>query len=175
VVQDGFNAWCFPLSYEGYTPAGPVGPADSSALVVKDDLLSVKIPAAFCTLAYSFNQPVPEGTVLTLFDGTSAFMRLPLKPVDGSPDQAWTTVNHTYVVNPPYWEVSYRLVVNGPDGKELWSNVVKFGKPLPEECVFGGLPDPITLYCTKNDPWEIEPWPDVTYPYDRSRLTPGGE
>lgn len=172
VAEDGFKAWCFPQSYTGYVPSGPEGGADTSQLVSTDGNLSIKIPAAFCTLDFRFNQAMPEGVVLTLFDGSNAFLRLPLQPVEGHADEGWTSVNHNYVVNPPYWEVFYRLSVSGPDGKELWTHDLKFGKPLPEECLFGGLPDPVTLSCAKTDPWEIEPWPDVTYPYDRSRLTP---
>ncbi len=175
VAEDGFKAWCYPLSYAGYTPQGPEGPADTSQLINKDGNLSIKIPAAFCTLSFRFNQAMPEGAVLTLFDGSNAFLRLPLKAVDGHADQGWTSVSHTYVVNPPFWEVSYRLSLSGADGKELWTNAVKFGKPLPDECPFGGLPDPITLYCTHTDPWEVEPWPDVTRPYDPTRLTPSGD
>lgn len=170
LAEDGFKAWCFPLEYAGYVPTGPEGPADTNQMVNKDGQLSIKIPASLCTLSFKFNQAMPEGAVLTFFDGSSAFQRLPLKAVEGRADEGWTSISHTYVVNPPFWEVSYRLSVSGPDGAELWTDTLKFAKPLPEECPYGGLPDPVTLYCRETDPWEIEPWPDVTRPYDPSRI-----
>lgn len=175
LAEDGFKAWCFPLEYAGYVPTAPEGGADASPLVNKDGILSIKIPASICTLAFKFNQPMPAGAVLTFFDGNNAFQRLPLQAVEGRGDEGWTSVSHTYVVNPPYWEVSFRLSLSGPDGAELWTNQVTFAKVKPDECPFGGLPDPITLYCTHTDPWEVEPWPDVTRPYDPTRLTPSGE
>ena len=172
VVEDGFNAWCVPQSYAGIQPTGPDAPVDANLLAAKPEGLQVKIPAGFCTMIYRFNQPVPGGVSLALFDSSSPFLKIPLKPVEGHPDEVWATVSHDYVVNPPFWEVTYRLVVLDAQDKELWSEPVKFAKPLPSPCQYGGLPDPVTLYCTGTDPKEIEPHPDVTWPAFYTRVPP---
>jgi hypothetical protein len=134
--------------------------------------MRVPIPAVYCVMVYGFNQPVPTGLELGFFDGANLFYKRPLAAADGKPDVAWAEVRHQYVIDPPFWEVEYRLAVISPDGKELWSHPVNFARPAPEECLFGGLPDPVTLSCAVTDPGEIEPHADATYPYDRSRLTP---
>jgi hypothetical protein len=172
VLPDGFNAWCAPLGYEGVQPTGPDAPDYARQLTLAGDQYQVPIPAVFCDLVYQFNQAVPAGLKMQILEGSFAFVEAPLIPDPAKPEVAWAAVTHDYVVNPPMWEVVYRVAVVDSNGTELWSNPVKFVKPLPEPCPYGGLPDPVTLWCTVTDPWEIEPWPDVTYPYDRSRLTP---
>ncbi len=172
LADAGFNAWCAPQEYAGTKPSGPDAPDYARKLSVNgagNTLdLTVPIPAAYCVLAYRFNQAAPQGAVLTFFDGKSAFLRLPLQAADGHPEEVWAAVNHTYVVNPPLWSVSYRLAVNTANGKELWSNPVTFAKPLPKPCPYGGYPDPVTMYCTGTDPWEVEPHPGIKYPYPRT-------
>jgi hypothetical protein len=171
VLSDGFNAWCASQRYAGSQPSGPDAPADARVMTNKNNQLQVQIPAAFCTLVVRFNQAVPDGSTLTFFDGKNPFLKLPLKPAEGHPEEAWASVTHGYVVNPPYWSVAYHLSVTGPDGKELWANSLTFAKPLPETCIYTNkLPDPVTGYCPITDPLEIEPHPDTVYPYDRSRL-----
>lgn len=168
-MEDGFSAWCAPQSYAGIQPTSPDAPADANLLAMQGDVLQVKIPAGFCTMIYHFNQPLPADLSLVFFDSSSAFLKIPLRQAEGRPDEGWASVSHDFVINPPYWEVTYRLAVLDPQGKELWSEPVKFAKPLPTPCQFGGLPDPVTLYCTKSDPLEIEPHPDITWPWNYTR------
>jgi hypothetical protein len=170
VLADGFNAWCAPQDYDLITPTGPDAPDYARKLAKQGDQLNVPIPAAYCVLAFHFNQAAPQGAVLTIYDSNNPFLRLPLQAADGKPDEVWTTVKHSYVVNPPFWSVVYRLSVSGSDNQELWSNSVAFVKPLPKPCPFGGYPDPVTLYCTITDPWEIEPHPDAKYPYPHTPI-----
>jgi hypothetical protein len=165
VLPDGFRAWCAPQEYQGVQITGPDEiPVYANLLAQNGETFQVKIPAAFCVLAYQFNQPVPAGSNLVIYNGNSPFVNLPLTPVDGQPDQGWAIVAHDYVINPPFWEITYQVAVTDPEGKELWSQPVKFAKPLPANCPFGGLPDPVTLYCRQSDPKELEPHPDVTFP-----------
>lgn len=173
VLDKGLTAWCVPESYAGTMPAGPDAPQDARLLTTKGETLQVGIPAAYCVIEVQFNQVAPEGAQVLMYDSDTAvepFLKLPLAAAADRPALSWTSVSHPYVVNPPYWEITYRIDVAGPDGQALWSNPVKFAKPLPPECPYGGLPDPVTLWCAVTDPWEIEPWPDVEYPYDRSKL-----
>ncbi len=170
LTSDGFSVWCAPESYAGVLPKSPDAPKDANLLAENNKQLEVKIPAAYCVVTVKFNQAAPQGAKLFFDDAGNAFLKLPLAAVDGKADTTWATVTHTYVVNPPLWWVTYRLAVVNADGKELWTNSVKFAKPLPKTCIYGGLPDPVTLWCTKTDPYEIEPYPWTVYPYDHDRL-----
>ncbi len=170
VLPDGFTAWCAPQEYQGVSLTNPDAPAYANVLADKAGDLRVKIPAAFCVMAYTFNQPVPEGTNLVFYNANSPFLNLPLTPVEGRPEQAWAVLGHDYVINPPFWEITYRAAVTNPDGDEIWSQPVTFAKPLPAPCPFGGLPDPVTLYCRQSDPKELEPHPDVTFPAYYTRV-----
>lgn len=164
VTADGFSAWCAPQQYQGVKVTGPDAPEYANLLALTGERLQVKIPAAFCVLAFRFNQPLPEGANLVMFSANSPFVNLPLKPAEGDPELGWAVVGHDYVINPPFWEITYPTAVLAADGTELWAEPVTFAKPLPNNCPFGGLPDPVTLYCRQTDPKELEPHPDVTFP-----------
>lgn len=172
VIDHSFNAWCAPLEYAGTKPLSYEPPTYARTMTYAEELPVASIPGVYCVISFQFNQPVPAGVELHVMDSASTFIRTPLAAADGHPDVGWAVVNHPYVVNPPLWQITYQLAVVGPDGQELWSNPVEFAKPLPETCLFGGLPNPVTMYCAITDPLEIEPHPDAKYPYDRSRLTP---
>jgi len=172
VAEDGVNIWCAPLDYAGTKATGPEEPDYARKMIKTSNGLQASIPGAYCVVAARFNQAAPEGLALQFAEGKSVFLKQPLAVADNQADVAWTSVTHGYVMNPPLWWVDYNLSIVREDGKEIWSSPVRFAKPLPETCIYGGLPDPVTLWCTKTDPWEIEPHPDVTYPYDRTRLTP---
>jgi hypothetical protein len=172
VLDDGFNVWCAPLDYAGTKAQGPAEPDYARKMVKTADSLQASIPATYCVAVYHFNQAVPEGMTLNLLEGKSVFLKQPLVAADGQADVAWTSLSHSYVINPPFWWVDYTLTVLDSAGNQVWSNLVRFQKPLPEPCVYGGLPDPVTLWCTITDPYEVEPHPGIKYPYDRSRLTP---
>jgi len=167
VQQEGFDAWCAPIEYAGTSPASQDAPAYAVKMVIKGEQAELHIPASYCVLSFQFNQPVPDGAALTLFDGANPFLKLPLKAAEGLPDVAWASVTHHYVINPPLWYVDYRLSVAGPDGKELWSQPARFARTQPGLCPDLTYPDPVTLYCNPFDPREIEPHPeDPDYPYN---------
>lgn len=167
VQQEGFDAWCAPIEYAGTSPASQDAPAYAVKMMIKGEQAELHIPASYCVLSFQFNQPVPDGAALTLFDGANPFLKLPLKAAEGLPNVAWASVTHHYVINPPLWYVDYRLSVAGPDGKELWSQPARFARTQPGLCPDLTYPDPVTLYCNPFDPREIEPHPeDPDYPYN---------
>jgi len=172
VLENGFNVWCAPLEYSGTRPASQEVPEYARIMTYSDEQPVVPIPAVYCVVSFQFNQVVDIELELRVSDKSSVFMRKPLDVADGQKDVAWTVLNHPYIVNPPLWQVNYTLAIFDQNETKLWTEPVKFARPLPETCLFGGLPDPVTLYCAISDPWEIEPHPDAVYPYDRSRLTP---
>lgn len=170
VLPDGFDVWCAPVSYAGTVPTSADPVADARKLAVTNNQLQVLIPAAYCSVVVRFNQAAPADAQLYFYDSGSPFIKTALKPVDGHPDEAWATIRHGYVVNPPLWQATYALSVVDGKGQELWKNNIKFYKDMFLKCPYGDTPDPVTLYCAVTDPWEIEPHPDATYPYDHDHL-----
>lgn len=166
VKPDGLTVWCNPLDYAGMYQPGPIVPEVARKLTDVNGQLQVYIPAEFCVLVYAFNQPIPEGVEMRMYDGTGqAFIETDLTVAPDQPEVGFVSVSNAYVVNHNYWELVYDLAVFDPDGQELRKDAVKFGKVLPANCPFGGLPDPVTLQCALSDPWEVEPHPDAHYPY----------
>jgi hypothetical protein len=174
VLPEGFAMWCNPVDSAGAFQPGVEVPKVARVMKDVNGQLEVTIPAEFCTMIYSFNQSVPDGLEMWMFDSRQTpFLKTKLAPTEGHPEIAFAAVTQPFVVNPPFWSVPYRIEIVSPDGKILRSDLVNFAKTLPSPCTFGGWPDPVTLYCPTTDPWEVEPHPGVRYPYPT--LTPSSD
>jgi hypothetical protein len=116
-------------------------------------LVNFHIPAVTCTLVLRFNQAVPAGMSLQVWDARpqEPFVVYEFNPNPGNPNEAFAIMNHTYIINPPKWWMDFTLVVVTPDGKEVFRAPAHFFKSLPEKCWDDSLPDPITLFCPIQD------------------------
>lgn len=170
LADKGFNVWCLPTAYAGTKPTSADAPDYANQLTTKNAKLEIRIPATFCEIVVTLNQAAPKGLKVVFYDGKTPFQTKDLVASEGKINQVWASVDHSYVVNPPYWEITYTVAVVDAAGKELYSSPVKFAKATPKACPYGGLPDPVTLWCTVTDPWEIEPYPWSVYPYDHANL-----
>lgn len=171
VLPDGFAAWCMPAKL-GINRVGDqpeVMPANAWAGKIENGQMRLRAPGSFCTLTFTFNQPAPAGAMLKFYSGKlpNSWLSIPLVPAASNPNMAVATYNHAALVNPPAWEVNYRVAVVSADGKELRTDGLTIFKALPARCWDNTLPDPVTLYCKNLDgDWNVDrPW---TWP------TPGG-
>jgi hypothetical protein len=133
----------------------------------------VYIPDEFCVAVYTFNQPVPPGASLWIYDAQDRpFFKAELTADGANPAVGYAAFDQEIIMNPPFWQVTYPLAAVTAEGQELRKDSVVFGKVIPAECPYGGLPDPVTLYCAITDPWEVEPHPTVVYPYKTHTPSP---
>ncbi len=167
VVPEQSAFWCLPLDY-AFPASQPVvtnaAPAGARAGTMQDGTLNIQIPAISCTLVFAFNQPVPAGVRLDLayeLQPESPWLSSELTPAAENANLAYITLDHEYVVTPPYWEITFPATVRGPDGSALWSAPIRFFKALPNPCWDGSLPDPVTLYCKSYDgDWNYDDFPN---------------
>ncbi|MCJ7621943.1 MAG: hypothetical protein MUO76_00450, partial [Anaerolineaceae bacterium] len=62
--------------------------------------------------------------------------------------KGFITLDHYFIVDPPYWEIPYYISIISPDGDDLWQGSVKMVRGWdPHRCADGSLPDPVTLQC----------------------------
>jgi hypothetical protein len=158
VMDQGFQVWCLPVDAlnPATQPSAPPAGARIGAFVDYMKSTRVIIPASACTLAYTFNQPLPEGVSIEAhyFYGGAPWLTATLVPSADNPAVASLSLNQPDVVNPPLWRVNYLFVVKYA-GKDLRSDVVSFYKPTAR-CWEGSLPDPVTLTCPSSDSREPE-------------------
>lgn len=162
VLPDGFSAWCMP---EGSTmavsvdAAGSIPPAARPAELV-DGVPELIVRAQSCTFVFRFNQPVPAGSELLIYGKESKpWLKAALSPAGDNPTVVYATLNHRYIIDPPFWIIDYRFSIQTPDGLEAWSGPVKFRRGWqPELCWNGEWPDPGTLLCPPNPNSDIHPW-----------------
>ena len=161
-VSQSLTAWCMGLEFNGAANyAGGVYdmPAGGKAAVMNGDVVNLSVPAVSCTLAFQMSQPLAAGTRLELaeMNSATAWLSAELTPAAGSDRQGFVTLTHAYVINPPFWEITYPYRVKSPDGTVLAEGKLRLAKPAPQLCWNGDIPDPVTLQCVKNDPKELEP------------------
>ncbi len=161
-VPQSLTAWCMGMEFSGAANyAGGVYdmPAGGKAAVMIGDVVNLSVPAVSCTLAFQMSQPLAAGTRLELaeMNSATAWLSAELTPAAGSDRQGFVTLTHAYVINPPFWEITYPYRVKGPDGTVLTEGKLRLAKPAPQLCWNGDIPDPVTLQCVKNDPKELEP------------------
>jgi hypothetical protein len=158
VAEQGFQVWCLPVDAAGLVSQTSAPPANARIGAYLDQYKAIRviIPASTCTLAYSFNQPMPKDVTLEgyYFYGGQPWLTTSLTPAADNPNLGYLTLDHPAVVNPPLWRVDYqfKLKYNGAD---LRSDVVSFYKPV-QRCWEGSLPDPVTLHCPESDSREPE-------------------
>jgi hypothetical protein len=158
VAPDGINPWCLPITF-GSIKEGPNGPASMpdgarpGSVDKTTGRINFHIPAIECTLVIAFNQPIPTGMKLQVWDARpqEPFItyEILVNPINSR--EGYAKMNHAYIVNPPKWWLDYTMVVVTADGKEVLRSPVRVFKSLPEKCWDDSLPDPITLFCPIQD------------------------
>lgn len=151
VVEDGVSIWCLPkTSYEtdSILVTGQI-PQDAVPAEYNNGNLTVTTQMKSCTFMVAFNSPVPAGVRLKIQDlGPQPFIDAQLKPLESDTTVAYTVIDHYFIVDPPYWEVTYIVSIYGPENEKLWEKPVIFKRDwIPEPCPNGLLPDALTFQC----------------------------
>lgn len=168
VNPDGFQAWCMPekAAYVQSVSQSEVMPEGGRAGTENQGVMRLQFPVTSCTFVYTFNQKLPDGVELQVFDylASRPFLKVKLSPSQENPNVGFAFVNHAYIQNPPYWQVSYRFELHGSDDSVLSTNTVTLFKSQVANCFDGSTPDPITLRCPSADYREPEPHPTEAPP-----------
>jgi hypothetical protein len=156
IQQNGFSAWCVPQDKALSTEWGSGGyqmPENGRPGEMKDGVLNLLVPAAYCTYIYTFNQPVPPGTKLSIFakNNPKPFFTSDLTPGDDNPNIGYAVPKHTIAYNPDFWDVAVQFVVFDSKNTELRRDNVRIYKILPPLCWDGSMPNPVDLSCPVND------------------------
>lgn len=165
-----FNAWCTKqtTSPKDMAENGQM-PQDADSAFVEDGKLILHTERNYCAFFFTFNSELPTGAHLDFYDTRpEPWALLELAPVNNHPTTGYALSNNPYIVNPPYWEISYRLSLKDSGGKELWNHDVYFKRSwTPKPCYGGVWPDAATLKCPplpEVHPWD--PWYGYDTPYD---------
>lgn len=161
----GMRAWCLPKgSVVTKTQLETdVPPANAKPWKLENETPTVFTYNDACTFVYTASQPLAEGTQLQVMDASNAvWLKADLKPGTQA-NSGYAALVHGYIVDPPFWSVTYTLKVVTKDGAELWSSPVIFRRGYePGKCYDGKWPDPVTWYCYY--PPDAHPW-DSWYQY----------
>jgi hypothetical protein len=164
VEEDGLSAWCLPpgmLTTQYQDPAAPPQNAVLGAVTEAGFDVS-NLPHTACTFIYKFNQAVQPGMKLQVYElnQKAAWLTADLVPVESVPDSAAAQLTHTYIIQPPLWDVSYEFVVVDAAGAEILRDQVNLHRWKPELCWNGQLPNINTLRCPLMQ--DLHPW-DPSY------------
>ena len=174
LAVSSISGWCLPEQTSLAATKDPLNPPTEARLAqVAANALEVhNLPASACVFVYTFNQAAPAGLKLQVYEssGSGPWLTADLAPVDGSPQSAAVTLRHTYIVAPPFWNVSYQFSVVNAQGQELRREPVNLHRWVPKLCWNGRPPNVYTLRCPL--PQDLHPW-DPSYRTPMPTFAPG--
>lgn len=173
ILENSFQAWCLPRNTSALVPRiNPDGsmPETGVAYQTVDGIPEITTQVASCTFAFTFNNPVNEPVEIQFLDTKGfAFLTTPLTALENSPNMAYSSETHQYIINPPFWQITYDVQVVSTDGEVLWASPISFRRGwVPAKCFYGEWPDPVTCRCPNlpeshpENPWWgwFPPYPD---------------
>jgi hypothetical protein len=155
-MQNGLTGWCMPVdsAAPGDTDYGRYGmPTTGRPGVVENGINIMHIPGQYCTFVFEFSSQIGTGGKVEVKQthNNLTFYEVDLIPSAANPNVGYAHLYHNYVVNPPLWGVTYLIEAVDANGTVRWSGEVLFQKTQPDLCWDGSTPDPVTLWCPKND------------------------
>lgn len=156
IESDGFSAWCIPIDTlvsKEYEKEPWRMPEVAKPSYIRDDRPNLYLPVVSCTFVYTFNQPVPAGSELQVFQGTDSepWLSAELIPVPDNPNIAYAILTHPMIINPPVWVITYPMYIVSLDEPDLWAEEIIMRRWEPEPCWDGSWPDPVTMWCPIED------------------------
>lgn len=131
--------------------------------------IKITIPVRACAVFVTFTEPLNEDVQVEVFQAsdTQAWYTRSLVKDEQSENTYFTVMSHQYIIDPPYWNLNYRMRVQGPT-RTYWEGALLVSRIFNGLCWEGSVPDPVTLKCPNADKLEREPHPDMP------TLVPGG-
>lgn len=174
LVGDGLSGWCIPegvslsLLDQKNTPPenAKVGKFTNGEFDIND------LPVGACLFRYSFNKTAPEDAILEIYDSnpTSPWLTIKLTPVSEDPQTIAGVATHPYIIAPPFWDISYTLVLKDGSGAEIQRDTLNLHRWKPGKCWNGQYPNINTMRCPLQQ--DLHPW-DIGYNTPIPTLTPG--
>jgi hypothetical protein len=163
LADKGVAIWCLPEGASRLDVADVKTENAWEGSLTSDGTLSVKVPSAACTMVFTFNQAISQGMKLQLLSSTTdqtVWLEAPVNVSTQNPVVGYAQLTHDYIVNPPFWQVTYPYAIVDGTGKSIASGQVNFYRPYSGLCWDGSTPVPVTNYCVVTDPREREPHPE---------------
>lgn len=159
------TGWCIPREKSMTVKAGVdpvVMPEGARPMELKDGALRIITPALSCTLVFNLGRPVGEGALLQVNDRFGhPWLTTDIITAPNDPNLGYAVLTHTYVTDPPAWELVYTLDAKNSAGETLWTGALDVDKGWrPEPCWDGQMPNPVTLRCHLQQ--DLHPW-DYAY------------
>lgn len=174
VLGDGVSGWCLSQEASLALLEQPGTPPDNAKLghFIDGNLNIDGLPVRACVFIYKFNKTAPEGTRLEIYDMNpgSPWLSVELSPVAEDPQSVAGKVTHSYIIEPPYWDISYIFVLKDNQGTEIQRDTVNLHRWKPGKCWNGQYPNLTTMRCPLQQ--DLHPW-DIGYKTPLPTLTPG--
>ncbi|MCE1252259.1 MAG: hypothetical protein LWX83_01785 [Anaerolineae bacterium] len=136
------KAWCTTIKTSQGSDKAWEMPADALPALNNNGKPQLNIPSTKCTLVFTFNQPLPADAQLLVYDiYNTAWLKLPVKAVDGNANMGYAEIKHESIIDPPLWETQAKYEVKSGE-QSLWSSeIVFYDKNTPNwRCVANNAP-----------------------------------
>lgn len=148
ISESGISKDVYSTTYDGF---------------IDETEMNIRVPASAVVVEVEFNQPLNEEVFFKIYDlnGSKPWYSEKIIQNSEKPSQGYTFLDHNFVIDPPFWEITYVGKLENIDGTVLWENNLRLYKALPNTCWDGSFPDPVTLFCPNYDgDWNYRDFPN---------------
>jgi hypothetical protein len=157
LIDEGIEVWAIPQGAAVVTSISDLNREAYRKVAegyMKNDVMNLKVPSSNIVVEAHFNQAIPSDAQLKVYSfslPSGPWYTAPITPAKADETTGVFVINHNAMNNPPFWEITYHLKLEGSEGKVYWEKDIRLFKALPDTCWDGSLPDPVTLYCPNTD------------------------
>ena len=166
LMEEGLQMWSIPQGNVYFTSSTKYSQdffPDASLGYIEKEKMNVRVPASMVVVEVAFNQEVPEDLVFKVFylNTDKEWLSAAINRSTENPNKGYFLLNHNFILDPPFWEITYLAKLVGSGDKVFWEKDLRLFKPLPNSCWDGSLPDPVTFYCLNYDgDWNYRDFPN---------------
>ncbi|MBI9048694.1 MAG: hypothetical protein JEZ00_04715 [Anaerolineaceae bacterium] len=156
-LPDGFEFWCL--------EAGTVFPKDTALVQKGDDAIEAVYDENGFTITGPFSvcyvQIPDEGqnadNLVAIYDNSNSAAWY-VRKFYQSEDGLVAELKHSYIVDPPHWQLNYRIELQDDNGEALFSAPLIYQRNWRAKlCWNGKMPNPVTYLCERQQdqhPWD---------------------
>ena len=154
---DGMEMWCLPEGTPySRDPSQIAKPDDAVDAFFDGTTVSIKGPFSACFVFLPDEGSNADNTV-AIYDKSNSGPWYTRKFYE-SQDGLVAILNHSYIINPPYWTINYRMEILDKNGEVLFEAPLAYSLNwTPDTCWNGKMPNPITYLCELEQdqhPWD---------------------
>lgn len=157
LLPDGMEIWCLPDGIPYPKNAAEITKPEEAIDVFYDgETISYEGPSSGC-FVFLPDEDSNAAYKVAIYDQSNTGPWY-TRSFNESQDGLIAILKHSYIINPPFWEVNYRIELLDGDSEVVFEAPFQYSRMwAPDKCWNGKMPNPVTMLCERQQdqhPWD---------------------